>query len=117
MINDKKKLNFHHNRQIFINQLSQLEIDLIMTIILKLVFTDRMPTPQLLTNSSLKQINFSLMHFCSNEIKISSIKHRTLFTHRVFKISSKTHKIKISSNKIKNKIQQRIIIKPLQKQS
>ena len=120
MINDKKKLNSHHNHQIFINQLSQLEIDLIITMILKLAFTDRMSTPQLLMNSSLNQINFSLMHFYSNEIRISSIRHPILFTHRTFRISFKTHKIKWSSdenNKTKNKFQLKIIFKSLQIQS
>ena len=120
MINDKKKLNFHHNPQTFINQLSQLEIDLTIIMILKLAFIDRMPTHQLLMNSSLNQINFSLMHFYSNEIRISSIRLPTLFTHRTFRISSKTHKIKWLSdenNKTKNKFQLKIIFKSLQIQS
>ena len=88
--------------------------------ILKLASTDRMPTPQLLMNSSLKLIKFLPTPFCSNEIKISSIRHLTLFTHRIFKISFKTHKIKLPSdenNKTKNKLQQRIIFKSLQIQS
>lgn len=88
--------------------------------ILKLAFTDRMPTPQLLINSSLKQINFSLMPFCNNEIKISSIRHLTLFTHRTFKISFKIHKIKLPSDentKTKTKLQQRIIFKSMLIQS
>ena len=120
MTNDKRKLNSHHSHQIFINQLAQLEIELIMALILKLVFTDPMPTLQLSTNSSLKKINFSPMPFCINEIKISSTRHPTLFTHMAFKISLRTHKIKLLSdqnNKTRNKHLQTIIFKSQQIQS